>query len=292
MTQKRYHREQYPLDTLKEFGLTEDMIYDLPNFVHETLEMGGKSPLLPLTIQQPFGYTRLYAKFCLVDTERGVDVLFCPKLKEIDLSNFSDAERRLLMDGKVIVADVQEAVKSEDGTMQTHKVKSFVQIDTDTNSVVYTPTAIIGANLHAINGEFNLSAEELESFWTGELVTVAIENSAGEPEPATIGIDLFSEKGVVIVPGDAENWHQAVRKPMPEYSFGNEGCWVNKGGVLTYVPEEEFTDDINEALRQQAMAFAEKHFTPKVSRLSPQELDEEQAKIHAIEEDNISQLTR
>ena len=252
MTQKKYHREEYPLDTLKAFGLTEEMVYDLPNFVHETLEMGGKSPLLPLTIQQPFGQTRLYAKFCLVDTENGVDVLFSPKLKDIDLSNFSEEERKLLMDGKVIVADVQEAGAAEDGTVQNHKVKSFVQIDTDTNGVVYTPTAIIGANLRTINGEFNLSAEELESFWKGELVTVSIDNSEGEPEPATIGIDLFSEKGVVVVPGGAECWHQAVRKPMPEYSFGNDGCWVNRDGELTYVPDNRFTSDIIEAMERRA----------------------------------------
>ncbi len=43
MEEKRFHREDYPLDILAEFGLTEEMIYDLPEFVHETLERGGKS---------------------------------------------------------------------------------------------------------------------------------------------------------------------------------------------------------------------------------------------------------
>ena len=55
MEEKRFHREDYPLDILAEFGLTEEMIYDLPEFVHETLERGGKSPLLPICVEQPFG---------------------------------------------------------------------------------------------------------------------------------------------------------------------------------------------------------------------------------------------
>ena len=84
MEEKRFHREDYPLDILAEFGLTEEMIYDLPEFVHETLERGGKSPLLPICVEQPFGVTHAYAKFCLIETEEGLDVMFSPKLKSIN----------------------------------------------------------------------------------------------------------------------------------------------------------------------------------------------------------------
>jgi len=54
MEEKIFHRDEYPMDILGEFGLTQEMIYDLPDFVHDTIEMGGKSPLLPITIEQPF----------------------------------------------------------------------------------------------------------------------------------------------------------------------------------------------------------------------------------------------
>lgn len=64
----------------------------------------------------------------------------------------------------------------------------------------------------------------------------------------TIGIDLFSEKGVVLIPGGAAQWKRVVHKSMPEYNFGNDGCWVNRHGMLEYVPEENFTQDILEAL--------------------------------------------
>jgi hypothetical protein len=46
-----------------------------------------------------------------------------------------------------------------------------------------------------------------------------------------------------------------VRRQMPEYSFGNDGCWVNRSGVLSYVPENEFTQDICDALLRQAQRY-------------------------------------
>ena len=63
---------------------------------------------------------------------------------------------------------------------------------------------------------------------------------------------MFSDKGVVLVPGQVEQWERTVRKSMPEYSFGNDGCWINKHGVLTYVPENEFTKDILDVMERQA----------------------------------------
>ena len=115
MEEKRFHREEYPLDILAEFGLTEEMIYDLPEFVHETLERGGKSPLLPICVEQPFGTTHAYAKFCLIETEEGLDVMFSPKLKTINLDAFSDEERQALLSGKVIVAMVDDKTITDEG---------------------------------------------------------------------------------------------------------------------------------------------------------------------------------
>lgn len=246
MQEKRFHREEYPLDILAEFGLTEEMIYDLPDFVHETIEMGGKSPLLPISIEQPFGLTHAFAKFSLTETEQGIDALFFPKLKSINLEQFSEHDKKLLLDGKVIVTDIEES--NSNGEAQ--RIKSFVQIDKDTNDVVYTPTAIIGRNLSSVAAEYELNGDQIKQFWTGNLVTVKESNDQGTPEPVTIGIDLFTDKGVIVIPGTAEQWEKTVRKVMPEYTFGNDGCWVNRKGELQYVPEEHFTKDIWDMLEQ------------------------------------------
>ena len=58
-----FHREDYPFAILEEFGLTAQMILDLPESVHLRLQRGDFSPLLPIKIEQPNGYTRCYAKF-------------------------------------------------------------------------------------------------------------------------------------------------------------------------------------------------------------------------------------
>ena len=252
MTNKKFHRDEYPFDVLDEFGLTENMIYDLPDYIHDRIEMGGMSPLLPISIKQPFGFTHCYAKFRLVEMEDGVDVMFAPKLKEIDLSNFLKQEREMLLAGKVIVSEVEEAVTMENGAEEKEKIKAFVQIDKETNSVVYTPTQIIGRNLRTITNEFDLPDDAIRDFWKGELVTIETTGDAEKPASITIGIDLLSDKGVVLVPGDATQWNKIVHKTMPEYTFGNDGCRINRHGMLSYVPEENFTQDILMALERQA----------------------------------------
>ena len=263
MQENKFHREDYPLDILAEFGLSEEMIYDLPDFVHETIEMGGKSPLLPITIQQPFGETRLHAKFCLFETENGMDVLFFPKLKSINLDQFAEHDKKLLLAGKVIVSDIEDRKDGADEGEELHIIKAFVQIDKDTNDVLYTPTQIIGRNLSAIAGEYDLDGEQLQRFWKGELVTITESNVQGVEEPVTIGVDLFTDKGVIVIPGTAEHWENIVRRTMPEYSFGNDGCWVNRHGQLQYVPDEEFTKEIYDVLNRNAKANDVPPITPK-----------------------------
>ena len=185
MEERRFHREDYPLNILAEFGLTEEMIYDLPEFVHETLERGGKSPLLPICVEQPFGVTHAYAKFCLIETEEGLDVMFSPKLKTINLDAFSDDERQALLSGKVIVAEVDDKTISDEGVEEMQRIQAFVQLDRDTNGVIYTPTQVIGRNLNAVATEYELSGDDLNSFWKGGLVTLYEENHQGQKEPVT-----------------------------------------------------------------------------------------------------------
>lgn len=284
MQEKRFHREDYPLDILAEFGLSEEMIYDLPDFVHETIEMGGKSPLLPITIQQPFGESRLHAKFCLFETENGMDVLFFPKLKSINLDQFAEHDKKLLLAGKVIVSDIEDRKDGADEGEEPHIIKAFVQIDKDTNDVLYTPTQIIGRNLSAIAGEYDLDGEQLQRFWKGELVTITETNVQGIDEPITIGVDLFTDKGVIVIPGTAEHWENIVRRTMPEYSFGNDGCWVNRHGQLQYVPDEEFTKEIYDVLNRNAKANDVPPITPKQEDNNPShsyEGKQEEARQHS-----------
>lgn len=287
MEEKRFHREDYPLDILAEFGLTEQMIYDLPDFVHEVLEMGGMSPLLPIEVEQPFGVTRGYAKFCLIETEEGIEVLFSPKLKQSNLDVFTKMQQDALLAGKVIVADIDDTVITDEGVEEEQRIKAFVQFDKDTNGVIYSPTQVIGRNLKAISNEFDLTGNDLQKFWNGDLVTVNDTNEQGEKESVTIGVDLTIDKGVLVVPGTAAHWERLVRRPMPHYAFGSDGCWVNNGGKLIYVPEESFTKDILDELSRLA-----KKNGVSYNPSEEETVEREQANEESIVDDEQRQLAR
>ena len=141
-----------------------------------------------------------------------------------------------------------------EGVEEMQRIQAFVQLDRDTNGVIYTPTQVIGRNLNAVATEYELSGDDLNSFWKGGLVTLYEENHQGQKEPVTIGVDLFTDTGVIVVPGTAAKWENMVRRVMPKYSFGNDGCWLNKdgrlSGRLSYVPEEEFSKDILDELER------------------------------------------
>lgn len=286
MPTKQFCRDDYPLDILKEFGLTEEMIYDLPDFVHETIERGGKSPLLPISFEQPFGVTRGFAKFSLIDTDEGVDVLFYPKLKQSCLDAFTEEQKSALLEGKVIVAEVDDPYITDEGVEDVQRIKAFVQLDKDTNGVIYTPTQAIGRNINAISSEYNLSGDDIQRFWNGGLVTVQVETDEGNQEAVTIGVNLFTDTGVIVVPGTAEQWENTIRRTMPEYSFGTDGCWVNHDGRLSYIPEEEFTKDIMDAMerlaRQNGMIMPE-----------PDNVQEQELQTHVpVSEEEQRQLVR
>ena len=149
---------------------------------------------------------------------------------------------------------IAEIIRKEIGLSEVCVAAMYLHEATRLHSVVYTPTQIIGRNLQTICSEFDLSGDDLQGFWTGSLVTVEVPDFKGTPTMVTIGVNLLSERGVEIVPGDAYRWEKVVRQPIPEYSFGNDGCWINRNGVLSYVPDNEFTQDIIDAMERNAHA--------------------------------------
>ncbi len=75
------------------------------------------------------------------------------------MNQFSEEEKQLLLSGKAIVADIMES--NENDAASSQRIKVFVQIDPDTNNVVYTPSQIIGRNLSSIGQNLIF----LKKFW-------------------------------------------------------------------------------------------------------------------------------
>ena len=180
-----------------------------------------------------------------------------------------------------MLPDINDNFITQEGVEDTQRIKAFVQLDKDTNTVIYVPAPAIGKNLTAVAMEYDISGDDLLHIWDGDLITVREAAERGCEAPVTIGVDLFTDTGVIVIPGAAAQWENTVRRTMPKYSFGNDGCWVNQDGRLSYVSEENFTKDIMDALerlaKQNGMTFQEPD-TQQEQVLQPQvgEVEEEQ----------------
>ena len=151
MKQVRFEFEELPYETLSQFGLTREMIEDLPMHILEELSNGRHSPVLPIKVNDDNGNTVTdRSRFAFVRKENGeADVVFYPVLKKSTLEKYSEDQQKQLRSGKVILADTVTA----DG----RKTKAFVQIDTETNQVMSVPTQVIARNLQVTAEELKLS---------------------------------------------------------------------------------------------------------------------------------------
>ena len=244
-------RVDFPFDFLAQYGLEQEMIEDLPESVLATIEAGLFSPLLPVYIRQPFGKTNFRAKFRLERDEYDeIRVIFHFQKSEADFSryNLNDEQLTALSQGKVVLCSLEEEYENELGEYVTRQMKCFVQMDRETSSVFYVPTPVVARNLSKVADSYNLANEDMERILNGDLVNVSDESG----EPVTIGIDLSTVTCVRVICCTPDQWPLIVHPEIPTYSFGNDGCWVNKDGELKYVYEQDFTDEINEALVMQS----------------------------------------
>ena len=117
--------DELPFPTLERFGLTREMIEDLPMRVLDDICDGRHSPVLPVRVTDEHGgQIESRSRFAFIRMDNGqVDVVFYPALKSSPLERYDEAQQKQLLDGKAIVADVEMA----DGRSS----KAFVQIDTD-----------------------------------------------------------------------------------------------------------------------------------------------------------------
>ena len=229
MKKAHFEFEEIPFSTLARFGLTQEMIEDLPMHVLDDIYNGRHSPVLPVRVTDEHGETvESRTRFALIRMEGGqTDVVFYPALKSSPLERFDETQQKQLLEGKAIIADVETA----DGRHN----KAFVQIDTGTKQVMYVPTPIIGRNLQVLVEELHLGATEVNGMQHGDPLMLVVDD-----EPVTVGIDLHSKTGIRFCSGDEQRWREQSKREWDKYTFGCYGCWVmDDDGNLDYVPEEE-----------------------------------------------------
>lgn len=230
----RFELIELPYPTLARFGLTQEMIEDLPMRVLDEIYDGRHSPVLPVRVRDEKGeLIESRSRFALVRRDDGLsDVVFYPVLESSPLERYDEAQQKQLLAGKAILADVETA----DGRHS----KAFVQIDEETKQVMYIPTPIIGRNLQVLADIMHLGTMEVNSMQNGEPLTLVVDD-----EPVTVGIDLHDKTGIRFCSGDSQKWKEQPKREWDKYTFGVYGCWVmDDDGNLDYVPEEEYTEEL------------------------------------------------
>ena len=219
----QFEEGEIPYGALEKFGLSHEMIEDLPMHVLEDIWNGRQSPVLPIHVTDDEGeLIKSRTRFSLVRMEDGkVDVMFYPVLKYALLEQFDDNQQQLLKDGKAVVADVT----SPQGTI----IKAFVQIDPETNQVMNVPTPVIGRNLQVLSEELGLGSAEIKTMQNGQPLTFVIDD-----EPVTVGIDLNSNTGIRFAQGDEQQWKERGKREWDKFTFGCYGCWGPKAITTTW----------------------------------------------------------
>lgn len=262
MNVNKINSSEIPYGILETFGLTRNMIDDLPMDVLSQILSGRRSPVLPVEVEGENGEkVRSRARFSLIYGEDGgVDVVFHPvfqpigeKMCMVTRDSSTGKEKLEVVDTRAVYSDavveglkagrvVMDYVTANDG----RKVKSFLQLDPETNEVLAVPTAVIGRNLHTLVNEFGLTVAETNCIQNGEILTI----SQGD-EPVSVGLDLNSPTGLRFEKGEEKRWKEGGARQWNKYSVGVFGCWVMDDGELSYMAEEEYTEEIWDEIEKQ-----------------------------------------
>ena len=250
MTKTKFSESQIPYSVLEHFGLTEQMITDLPSGIMADILNGHRSPVLPVTIEDADGNKiSSRTRFALIPQEDGqLDVMFYPQLQREAIDRFSPENQERLLSGHAVLDDYERA--------SGETISAFLQLDQGTKQVMIVPTEVIGRNLDLLQREYKLSNAELSCLRNGEPLTVIDSDTE-----MTMGIDLKSRTGLRFSVGDTQKWQQQQdNQKLEKYNFGLYGCWhTDDDGNLNYTPEEDYSEELWNELKKKGQRQQEQH---------------------------------
>ena len=240
MEQAKFKEEEIPYHILARFGLTREMIEDLPETTYQRLKRGARTPVLPIKITTDTGNSVVSrSRISLVRMENGeVSVFFAPKLTYSNLSMFDQAKRMALYRGEVIIADKT----SSDGS----STPAYHQMDSENGYIMSAPAAVVLANMKNIEKVLNLTQSETTCLKNGKPLTIAKDDKL-----MTIGIDLTAKGCIRQAEGDEQTWRNDDKRDWGKYNFGLNGCWtMDSDGNTDYVLEDDYTEEMWSELRR------------------------------------------
>ena len=235
---ERFSEQEIPYEQLATFGLSQEMIDDLPRSVMTRLLSSHETPLLPVKTKNVDGEeVEGYAKVLLVRTTDGqVNAAFITRWESDELSNYTPDQQQVLKDGKVSTVELPG------------KGLCFIQFDDTIKQVIATPTSFVRQNLDILVKDISLSSEDYDRIMDGEVVQVETVD-----DTFSIGVDLNDDMGIRLAHGSKQEWREEAKaEKLPKYNFGIYGCWMTDDfGNLSYVSEDDYTAEM-EAEQQRA----------------------------------------
>lgn len=228
---EQFQNQEIPYEILEKFGLTQEMIEDLPTSVMKRLLSGRTTPVLPVTMVNVEGETtHAYARISLIRLPDGTtDICFIPRLEDENLDDFTPEQQERMKLDQVAVANIPG------------KGECYIQYDEEVKQVMAVPAEIIKQNISILAKSFGFPDEETNDIENGSIIE--FQNNGNT---FSAGIDLNVQNGIRITKGNAREWLEDIKADkMPKYSFGIFGCWMQDGNNnLKYVKEDDYTEEM------------------------------------------------
>ncbi len=251
---EKFTEQEIPYEILEQFGLTEEMIDDLPLIVKNRLMSGKNTPVLPIiTVNEIGNKVQTSAKLSLIRKKDGtIDVMFVPMWDSYDLDDFEEEARQIVLAGNVTTSNVKG------------KGQCYIQFDDIINQVMFVPVGIINKNISILSNLYSWQELDDIAIQNGEITSVEVNGVT-----YSVGIDLNEDSGIRIVKGTAENWREEVKSErIPSYNFGINGCWIyDDRNHLKYVPDGEYDEKILDAQKRAAKRNVEAAVATNSSQL-------------------------
>lgn len=228
---EHFTHDEIPYGILAKFGLSQEMIDDLPNNVMNRLLSSRATPVLPIVTENAEGEkVQSLARISLVRLNNGtIDICFAPRWEDEDLSEFTPEQQEKLKLGEVTIANM------------VGRGDCYIQFDDTINQVMAVPVAVINQNIKILTQSFDLDDEDQQILKNGDILEKDVNDYI-----VSVGIDLNEMAGIRIVDGDTTDWKRdAAADRLPKYNFGIFGCWMaDDENVLTYIQEDDYTEEI------------------------------------------------
>lgn len=229
-----FYEAEIPYDTLAFFGLSQEMIDDLPQDVMSKFLNGKPTPVLPIRYKKDDKEVEGAARISLYRDDDGeVRLWFTPMWDNYDLSELSDSDIEKLVDGNVISVDT-----GRNGM-------AYVQYDEATKLAMVVPADLINNNICHI---LKYDKDFIENVKNGEIVELPKKDGT-----LSVGIDFHETSGVRIAQGNKLIWKEEAQKiNTSQFNFGLYGCWVIDpvDNSAHYVPEDQYTEEMYNEMKR------------------------------------------